>query len=158
MTIAAPVQPSPADVEFTSELLGRQTVPTDRIFRFPSGLVGLPECRTFALLPGRPGLYWLQSLEHAALTFLLADPFLWVDDFQLELDVPTLPTHPGEEGLAVLAIVTLPRDPGGSATLNLQGPLLLSFTEGTGRQIVLPRSPWGIRHPVDLFPAGTARG
>jgi flagellar assembly factor FliW len=57
----------------------------------------------------------------------------------------------------VLAIVTLPRDPGAAATLNLQGPLLLSFSDGTGRQLVLPRSAWGIRHPIDLS-AGAPRG
>lgn len=158
MSTAAPVHLPPATVEFESALLGTLSVPGDRVFRFPSGLVGLPDCRTFALVPGRPGLYWLQSLEHATLTFLLADPFLCVEGFQLELDLPPLSGRPREEELAVLAIVTLPRDPEGSATLNLQGPLLFSFADGTGRQLVLSRSPWGVRHPIDLAPSSPSAG
>ncbi len=156
MTHAAPARHAAPPVDLSSELLGPLSVRAERVFHFPAGLVGLPECRDFALLDGRPGLFWLQSLEHAALTFLLADPFAWVEGFHLELDLPPVPGRAPEDELAVLAIVTLPRDPGAAATLNLQGPLLLSFSDGTGRQLVLPRSAWGIRHPIDLS-AGAPR-
>ena len=150
MTPAALAESRPGSVELQSDLFGSLVVPGDRIFDFPGGLVGFPDCRRFALLPGKPGVYWLQSLEHAALTFLLADPFVWVEGFELELDIPPVDEPRPDGELAVLSIVTLPRNPGAPATLNLQGPVVLSMAEGRGRQLVLPRSDWGVRHPVDL--------
>lgn len=147
MSPAALASRSSGSLEVRSELLGTLEVPAHRVFDFPEGLVGFPECRRFALMDARPGVYWLQSLDHPALTFVVADPFAWVEGFEFDLDIP-----PGlsTDELAVLAIVTLPREDGAPATLNLQGPLLLSFVAGTGRQLVLQRSPWGIRHPIDL--------
>jgi len=149
---AAPItDPHLQVVEVVSDLFGSIAVPGNRVFDFPGGLVGFPDCRRFALLPGKPGVYWLQSLDHAALTFLLADPFLWVEGFELDLDIPPVGGRPTVESeVAVLSIVTLPRSAGALATINLQGPVVLYFREGSGRQLVLPQSSWGVRHPVDL--------
>ncbi len=52
--------------------------------------------------------------------------------------------------LAVLAIVTLPRDHDHAPSLNLQGPLVLNMKQGLGRQLVLQDSRWGVRWTVDL--------
>ncbi len=151
MSAAALTDPSEAVVEVQSDLFGSIAVPGKRIFDFTAGLVGFPDCRRFALLPGKPGVYWLQSLELAALTFLLADPFIWVDGFELDLDIPPVGDRPSiESEVAVLCIVTLPRSGDAPATINLQGPLVLYFADRAGRQLVLPQSSWGVRHPVDL--------
>jgi len=141
---AAPAFPS---ARLHSEILGLLEVPADHLFTFPEGLMGFPECRRYALVPGAPGVYWLQSLEHPSLTFLLADPFRFVPGYFLEVDIPGVRA---QEGLAVLAIVTLPRREGATATVNLQGPVLFHFGDGSARQLVLPQGEWGVRHPIDL--------
>jgi flagellar assembly factor FliW len=96
-----------------SELLGSFSVPTDSTFTFADGILGFPEARRFVLIPAeRDGFFWLQSTEFGALAFLVADPFPIVPEFSVELtdaEVKMLEPTDGAE-LAVLAIVTLPRD------------------------------------------------
>lgn len=149
---AVALAPAPDDVAVRSVLLGALVLPRSQVFTFPRGLLGFPEARSFALLPARrAGLFWLQSLEFDALTFLLVDPFPVVEGYALELGGPEgAPGPVAPDHILVLAIVTLPREPGQTATANLQGPLALDLVARTGRQVVLQDSPFGVRHPVRL--------
>ncbi|HSW31160.1 MAG TPA: flagellar assembly protein FliW [Longimicrobiales bacterium] len=142
-----------------SALLGTLELRTSQVFSFEHGLLGFPQARAFALVPSRlEGLFWLQSLDFEALTFLLADPFPLVDGYSLELGPQEVPWSDATDSsrFLVLAIVTLPREPGRTATANLQGPLAFDLVQRRGRQIVLQHSPFGVRHPVDLGQGGHA--
>ncbi len=140
-------------VTVDSDLLGPLAVPARGIFTFPSGMFGFPECRRFALVSaGRDGLFWLQSLEHATLAFLLADPFQFFPAYAVELgagDRAELAVEEASE-VAVLCVVTLPRRRDEAPTANLQGPVALSFRSGLGRQLALAESTWGTRCTLDL--------
>jgi flagellar assembly factor FliW len=124
-----------------------------RLVHFRHGLFGFPEHRQFVLRStDHEGLYWLQSAEDDTLAFLLADPFVYVRDYVVELhdsEVAELETTAASD-LVILAIVTLPRTAGGSCTLNLQGPLAIDLRTGRAKQVILPDSEYGLRHPVDL--------
>jgi flagellar assembly factor FliW len=136
-----------------SHLLGTVPVDESQVFTFGEGLLGFPEVRRFVLVPDRRhGLFWLQSLEHEALTFLLTDPFERVEDFSVDLadgDLRGLDAR-SQADLAVLAIVTLPREPGQTPTANLQGPVVFAYGSRRARQVVLADSRWGVRWPVEL--------
>lgn len=135
----------------TSDLLGLVNPAQESTFTFPTGLFGFPECRQFTLLTaGRPGMFWLQSLEHSALTFLLADPFPFFDGYSIELgasDRKELQLHDDGNGddVAVLVIVTLPRTRDELPTANLQGPIAVNFASRMGRQLALSEGSWGVR-------------
>lgn len=140
------------EVEIESTLLGSLAVPSNQAYTFEHGLLGLPEARTFVLLPAeREGFFWLQNLESPALTFLLIDPFRFVQDYTVDLG----PTELGELGPAassdilLLSVLTLPKKAGDPATANLQGPLVFNLRERRARQVVLD-SPYGLRFPVAL--------
>lgn len=131
----------------------------DRLVRFPDGLLGFPECRSFRLTAtARPGFFWLRSTEHAALVFLLIDPFVYFEGYVVDLgdaDVRVLAAQqPGD--VAILAMVTLPRGAGEPPTANLQGPVALNLDRGVARQVILPDSPFGLRCPFDIAPADAA--
>jgi len=136
-----------------SDLLGDLEATEEQLVEFPAGIFGFPECRRFVLLPGaRDGTYWLQSAEHSALAFLLVDPFAYVPGYVVELppgELHELQVTPGTE-VAILCIVTLPRQRDERATANLQGPLALNLAARVGKQIVIPESPWGVREAIDL--------
>ncbi len=137
-----------------SPVLGPLEIAPADVRTFPHGLLGFPECRRFALLAidGRGGMYWLQSIEHPALAFLLVDPFRLVDDYVVEisdLDRHELAADDPAEVL-VLAILTLPERPGAPCTANLQGPVAVNLRTGVGRQLVLADARNGVRTPVDL--------
>lgn len=137
-----------------SDLLGRLDVAMDDLIDFPEGLFGFPDCRAFVLVPGaREGIYWLQSVEHAPLAFLLVDPFQFVSGYSVDLPPAELmrlgTVHPAE--IAVLCIVTLPPRRGEHATANLQGPILLNMRLRRGHQAVFPECGYGMREKVRLL-------
>jgi flagellar assembly factor FliW len=136
-----------------SELLGTLPVSADQVVEFPEGLYGFPEARRFALLPTpRDGLFWLQSVEHSALVFLLVDPFPLFPDYHLELtevDKARLGTG-SDEDILVLSIVTMPSAPGTSCTANLHAPLMFNARRGQGHQSIRADDGFGLREAFSL--------
>jgi len=137
-----------------SDVLGELVVSPTSIIDFPAGLLGFPECTRFVLLAieDREGLYWLQSMDSSALTFVLADPFIAVPGFALDLpDITAAELHARTpESIVVLAFLTLPDCPHAPFTANLQGPLAINPLTRRGMQLVLADSEHGTRTPVDL--------
>ena len=76
---ALAISPSAATPRrIASDILGPLEATEDGLLTFPRGVLGFPECRQFLLLASaHDGIYWLQSTEFSALTFVLADPFQW---------------------------------------------------------------------------------
>ncbi|HEX6629868.1 MAG TPA: flagellar assembly protein FliW [Gemmatimonadaceae bacterium] len=146
--------PAPAaTVAVDSSLLGALTVAPESIFTFPAGMFGFPECRRFALVPaGREGLFWLQSLEHATLIFLLADPFHFFPGYAVELgsgDRAELRVADAAD-VAVLCVVTLPRTRDEAPTANVQGPVALNVAAQLGRQMALGAPGLDVRRALAL--------
>ena len=154
--VPAVLEPDAVERTIDSTLLGSLSVPESQVFGFDQGILGFPQARSFALVRARQeGMFWLQSMDFEALTFLMVDPFRYVDGYAVELGRSELgdlaPESPSE--ILVFTILTLPRNPGEAATANLQGPVALNLPLRRGRQVVLQDSPYGVRHPV-LLPAG----
>ncbi|HET7275506.1 MAG TPA: flagellar assembly protein FliW [Longimicrobiaceae bacterium] len=144
---------TPPAMIVNSDLLGPTTVQDDELLTFPAGLYGLPECRSFVLLNAqRDGCYWLQSVDHAALAFLLIDPFRFCEGFSVDLGAAEVLDLGAEKAadIAVLAIVTLPRTRDDGATANLQGPIAINLSARLARQLAVPESPFGLREPIEL--------
>ena len=145
-----------------SDLLGSITVPASAIVRFPSGLYGFPECRSFAFLPTpREGLFWLQSADFSALSFLLVDPFLHFPAYHIDLDdsdIARLGTSDSQH-ILVLAIVTMPARAGEPCTANLNAPLLFNLRDRHAHQSIRPegngemRAPFHLERPAAPAPA-----
>lgn len=149
--LARITQPAPRMI-VPSQLLGELTVDPDELFHFPAGLFGFPDSRDFVLLPAeQEGYFWLQSTAHAALAFLLADPFHFFDGYAVEIGTKERRDlgDPGREELLVLAIVTLPRKPDGRPTANLQGPIALNLHARLARQLPVADGAFGVREEFD---------
>jgi flagellar assembly factor FliW len=150
MTSAALAYPMSSTISFTSDILGEITVDRDTVLTFPRGLLGFPECRSFVLLPSeRPHVYWLQSFDYGSLALLLVDPFVFFEGYTLDLDATELHAAAPDE-VSVLAIVTLPSEPGELPTANLQGPVVIHTRLNQGMQVVLSETSYGIRQPFKL--------
>lgn len=151
MTTSAVAAPDPFMAH--SELLGTIPVSCDQVVEFPDGMYGFPGARRFALLPTpRDGLFWLQSLEFSALSFLLVDPFSLFTHFHIELTVADrarLGTADAADCL-VLAIVTMPTASGGPCTANLHAPLLFNVRQGHGYQAIRSDDGFSIREEFAL--------
>lgn len=136
-----------------STLLGPVMAPPEAHYTFPTGIYGFETCRGFVLVPaGRTALYWLQSTEEPGLVFLLAEPGHFFPRHEIDVPArdlePLAPTaHPGE--FTAFAIVTL-GEKIGSATANLQAPLVLHTASRTARQVVLDDGHQRVRVPLAI--------
>jgi flagellar assembly factor FliW len=150
MTSGALAYSMPSMITVASDILGTLSVDSTSILNFPRGLLGFPECRSFVLLPSeRTHVYWLQSADYSSLAFLLVDPFIFFEGYTLDLAATDLHAASPNE-VSVLAIVTLPGDPGERPTANLQGPVVINTPLCEGTQVVLAESSYGIRESFDL--------
>jgi len=136
---------------------GEERRPT--VITFPEGILGFAEAEAFALLRTEaPSFFWLQSLEHEELAFLLIDPFPFFEGYSVELeeaDVGALEAASAGD-VAVLAIVTLPSEPDEPCTANLLGPIAVNLEKGLGRQVIVRDGGYGVRAVLDLEGASTS--
>lgn len=135
-----------------SALLGALEIRADTVLTFPAGLPGFVALRDFALVETqRDELVWLQSVDDPALTFLLADPFVVVPGFEIELPAPDLAALAGAGAAdALLVLVVVQLEGGAPVSANLQSPVVIDRAGRRGRQVVLPDSKWGMHHPITI--------
>jgi flagellar assembly factor FliW len=123
----------------------------ENIVHLPLGLLGFESIKKYVLLssPEDAPFHWLQMLDDASLSFLLLSPFEVVTDYGLELsddDVAFLKIASPTDVL-VYNIVTL--HPGGNATINLKGPIVLNRHTLVGKQVVLINAArYSLQHPL----------
>jgi flagellar assembly factor FliW len=143
---------SDTTVRVRSELLGDLDVSVDQVITFAHGLPGFPEGRQYGLLPtGRDGVFWLQSLDFSALSFLMIDPFHFFPSFVIDLsdeDIARLGSSEQSE-ILVLTIVTLGARLDESATANLRAPILFNLKARTAYQSIRSDDRFNVREPID---------
>ena len=139
-------------MKISSKALGEVELAEEQIIEIPSGMIGFPALRRYALLPfddpGVPFLWW-QCVDEPSLCFILIDPTLVCPDYEIAL--PAEEFEDIELGSAldgsVYAVVTVPSDPR-EMTVNLVGPLVVNLSTRKAKQLVLTDSRYTTRHPV----------
>ena len=141
-------------VQVSSIVLGELELPESSIITFNDGLHGFTAHKRFALVPAaRDGLFWLQSLAHRDIAFLLVDPFQASPGYEVDLGA----TERLALGLAspddvlILAIVTISSDPNALPTANLRGPIVINVQSRLGRQVVTTDEAHDVKTPVDVL-------
>lgn len=136
-----------------SLLLGDVSVPAASVFAFPAGLPGFESHTRWALIPAAGShVFWLQSLDERSLSFVMADPFVAIDGYEVDLkpsELRELSLQDASEAL-VFVIVTLPALESGEATANLRGPVVLNTRTRIGRQVVSAADTYDIHTPLNL--------
>jgi len=154
MTLPLPAESAtPNRRVLRSDLFGVLDITDHDLIEFGEGLLGFPECRSWALLRGSTaGSAWLQSADHASLVFLLVDPFAFFEGYSAELSDGELRRLRAKDAseIAVFAIVTLPDQGSTTCHANLQGPVVLNLAARRGIQVVFGEGPFGVRAPIPL--------
>lgn len=137
-------------IEIDSVLLGALEVQPQTFIHFPTGLPGFSSLREFTLVETqRDDFVWLQSVEEAGVTLLLADPFRTNPGF--EVDIPTADLRAiglTESHDALLVLVVVQLHDGAPYTANYQSPVVIDQVRRRGRQFVLPESKFGMSYPI----------
>ncbi len=132
---------------------GTIEIPEDKIIQFPSGVFGFPESKRYTLLEHRKGtpFLWFQSVDNGSLAFVLIDPLLIRPDYEIQIgpqDMRDLELAVVPDGIQTLVIVNIVARERIEMTANLLGPIVINVKKKLGKQIVLSRDEYSIRHPI----------
>ena len=118
------------------------------VVEFPSGLIGMEDCRRWVLLADAENLAlgWLQSIDRADLAVAVVSPRRFVAGYQARVsrrDLHGLQIESAKEA-QVLAVVGK-NDHG--LTVNLKAPLVIDLQSRRARQIVV-LDDYSMRYPL----------
>jgi flagellar assembly factor FliW len=137
-----------------STRFGTFDIPRESLLIFPSGLLGFPEWTSYVILDHDTDapFKWLQCAEEASLAFLVIDPALFKQNYQVTISPEARFEVEGNETdeLSLAVILTIPSDDPTAMTANLRGPLLMNPRTRLCKQLVLSGD-YPTRYPV--FPA-----
>jgi flagellar assembly factor FliW len=149
-------------LEIETTRFGILHVREDQLIDLPSGILGFPEDKRYALFNHQEGspFFWLQSMDHGALAFALIDPFLIKPDYELQVtpeDTAALQLEEGEGALRdvqPMVIVNISREEPRVITANLMGPVVINFKKRVAKQVVLDHQHYSHRFPITLAKDG----
>ncbi|HLQ78338.1 MAG TPA: flagellar assembly protein FliW [Terriglobia bacterium] len=123
----------------------------DSILRFAEGLIGFNDCKNFVLLEneGIAPFRRLQCVDREDVGFLVLDPNIVVKDFvalvpEREWKAIGLNDAVDRLAFAICIIGPSPKE----STGNLQAPLIVNYTNMTGRQVILSDTGLSSRQPL----------
>lgn len=133
-----------------TKTMGNVEVAEEHIISIPSGLFGFEDYTSYALITSEyQPFIWLQSLQDSNLAFLIIDPFIICDDYEVDIDDKELAkigiSDPSD--VMVFSLVTVPSD-GKPITANLQGPLIINKKNQKGMQVIVLDNKWTTRHDI----------
>jgi flagellar assembly factor FliW len=134
-----------------STRFGIMTVPTEKVLAFPSGVLGFPEWTRYVMLDHDTDapFKWLHCVEDASLAFVVVDPAVFHQNYQIEISAEARFEVEGSETdeLSLVVILTIPSDDPSAVTANLRGPLLMNPRTRLCKQLVLAED-YPTRYPV----------
>lgn len=139
-------------MEVKTKNMGTVEVPAERIISIPDGLFGFEDFKNYALIDSdyKPFLL-MQSIEEENLSFYVIDPFLFCNDYEVDVEDKSLEPiglkDPSD--VCVLTIVTLPSNSNGNTvTANLEGPLIINRKNNKALQVVLSNTNYSTKFDI----------
>ncbi|MCQ2610647.1 MAG: flagellar assembly protein FliW [Treponema sp.] len=120
------------------------------IYSFPEGLFGFENYKDYAVIESEyQPFMWMQSLQEEKLAFLIVDPFLVCNEYELDIDDKQLAkinvNDPAD--VVVMSIVTIPAG-GSPVTANLQGPLVFNKSSHKALQAIINNNKWTTKFDI----------
>ena len=132
-----------------STRLGELRFTDEEILYALKGILGFSRYEKYVIIEREEDFpfKWLLSVEDPGLALVLTDPFLFFPDYRIEPDQKDLEELQvkDQKELIIYVIVTVPSDPD-LTSANLMAPLVINPKKRIAKQLVLPRSPYTIKH------------
>ena len=140
-------------MEVNTTRFGPLEVEADDLIQFPSGLMGLEDCRQWVLLTdaGNECLGWLQSATRPEVALAVVSPRRFVPQFQLRVPRSELEPLRLDEVRQAQVLVVLSKN-GSGITLNLKAPLVINPERRLGRQVIA-NGELPVQHLLESEPA-----
>jgi len=134
-----------------STRFGEIEVSEETVLQFPYGIPGFLEEKTFSLLPHQPNspFSFLQSLNDPDLTFIVVDPFAFIQDYDFEIDDEIakeldISLEKPPQILNIVKVLGKIED----MTVNLGAPIVVSWHKQMAIQYLIENTTYSIRHPL----------
>lgn len=139
-------------MQLNTRHFGQLEIDEKGIIDFPEGLPGFENVKKFILLASMEEdspFQWLQSVDNTDLAFVVIDPKIIKSDYIIDVndeEVEILKIKDVDK-VIVLAIVVVPEDMT-KMTANFRAPVLINAENNKGRQIILDKSDYEIKHYI----------
>jgi len=139
-----------ASIETTR--FGTLEIDEKEILTFSLGLIGFTGGTHFVLIahPGGGAFQWLQSTDDGNLAFLVCDPMLFLENYQVQInadDLKAIALDDVSDGI-VLTVLSVPQGDPRGMTANLLGPIVINQDKRLGFQLVLNNTDYPTRFPI----------
>jgi len=134
---------------------GTIDIEEEKIIKMPFGMLGFPDKKKFIILQHQENspFFWYQSVDDPGLAFVITDPFLFIPDYKVDLEVTLKEMSWNGDGngrdLNLFIVVNIPRGMAHKMTGNFIGPILVNDKVYQAVQIVVSNSPY--THKLPLF-------
>ena len=131
--------------------LGELSYTDENIYHFSEGLYGFEDLKNFILVSsGEDSLFfYLQSIEDANITFIIANPFVLDKDYNLNIasaDYESIDLK-SQETAEAWVIITMSKNIE-DITANFLGPLLINPDNRKGKQVISLNSDYTTKHKI----------
>lgn len=127
-------------MKLNTKYLGEVQIDEEKIIQFSKGLPGFPDEMTFIILdlPDNTVFQVLQSTTTSSLAFVITNPYLFYQDYSVQLNDELLQQLAIEkqEDVVIYTIVTL-KQPFSESTINLRAPIVINAKTLKGKQYIL---------------------
>ncbi len=129
------------------------------VITLSEGLVGMPNLKNWIILEmgDEVPMKWFQSLDRGDFGFPVTQPFLFHDEYDINLNKAELIRlgSSGQEDIVTLIITTVHAG-GDKVTGNLLAPLVVDTESRRGMQLTIDDSKYGLRQEINYFKFGLA--
>ncbi|MDF2804112.1 MAG: flagellar assembly protein FliW [Anaerocolumna sp.] len=134
-----------------TKFLGDIEIEKKEIICFEHGLPGFNTLRDFVLLPvvGNAALNYLQSMQETNVCFILMNPFLIIEDYEINISEETVTDLIIEkpEDISLYSILTI-TEKIIDITANLAAPIIINTTNNKAAQEILNDSKYAVKHKL----------
>lgn len=133
---------------------GTINIQEEKIIKMPLGMLGFPDKKKFIILQHQENspFFWYQSIDDPGLAFVITDPFLFIQDYKVDLEAALREMSWNGDWdnnyLELFIVVNIPRGMPHKMTGNFIGPVLVNSKVYEAVQIVLSNSPYSHRFPL----------
>jgi flagellar assembly factor FliW len=133
---------------------GTISIKEEKIIKMPFGMLGFPDKKKFIILQHQENspFFWYQSVNDPGLAFVITDPFLFIPDYKIDLEVTLKEMSWNGNGnsrdLNLFIVVNIPRGMPHKMTGNFIGPILVNSKVYQAVQMVLSKSPYTHKFPL----------
>ncbi len=131
---------------------GQVEVDPGQVVTLPQGMVGFPLQTKYIFIQHRDDspLHWLQSLERPDLAFVVVNPLIFDQQYQLSLGSAESKLLQVEDPnqVQVWVVVTIPPGHPEKMTANLRAPVVINLATRLGAQVIMENSEMPLRKPL----------